>query len=51
MEKLTVDLGSRSYPILIGDGLIRDIGRACRTAAEAAAHDDRHRQPMSPNII
>jgi 3-dehydroquinate synthase len=26
MERLTVDLGSRSYPILIGDGLIRDIG-------------------------
>jgi len=27
MECLTVDLGARSYPILIGDGLIRDIGR------------------------
>ena len=27
MERLTVDLGSRSYPILIGDGLLRDIGR------------------------
>ena len=27
MESLTVDLGSRSYPILIGDGLIRDIGQ------------------------
>ncbi|MGN6689724.1 MAG: 3-dehydroquinate synthase, partial [Sphingopyxis sp.] len=27
MERLTVDLGSRSYPILIGDGLIREIGR------------------------
>ncbi|UKK83922.1 3-dehydroquinate synthase [Sphingopyxis sp. BSN-002] len=27
MESLTVDLGSRSYPILIGDGLLRDIGR------------------------
>src|SRR3546814_19119836 len=26
MESLTVELGSRSYPILIGDGLIRDIG-------------------------
>ena len=26
MEKLTVDLGKRSYPILIGDGLIREIG-------------------------
>ncbi|OHD00939.1 MAG: 3-dehydroquinate synthase [Sphingopyxis sp. RIFCSPHIGHO2_01_FULL_65_24] len=26
MERLTVELGSRSYPILIGDGLIRDIG-------------------------
>jgi 3-dehydroquinate synthase len=26
MEKLTVDLGSRSYPILIDDGLIREIG-------------------------
>ena len=26
MEKLTVDLGRRSYPILIGDGLIRGIG-------------------------
>ncbi|WP_260582241.1 3-dehydroquinate synthase [Sphingopyxis sp. PET50] len=26
MESVTVDLGSRSYPILIGDGLIRDIG-------------------------
>lgn len=27
MERLTVELGARSYPILIGDGLIRDIGR------------------------
>ncbi len=27
MERLTVDLGGRSYPILIGDGLIREIGR------------------------
>jgi len=27
VESLTVDLGSRSYPILIGDGLLRDIGR------------------------
>ena len=26
MERLTVELGSRSYPILIGDGLLRDIG-------------------------
>ena len=26
MEQLTVDLGARSYPILIGDGLIRNIG-------------------------
>ncbi|MBL0768648.1 3-dehydroquinate synthase [Sphingopyxis sp. XHP0097] len=26
MESLTVELGSRSYPILIGDGLIRSIG-------------------------
>ena len=26
MEKLTVDLGSRSYPILIGDGLLGEIG-------------------------
>ena len=26
MERLTVDLGKRSYPILIGDGLLRDIG-------------------------
>ena len=26
MEQLTVDLGARSYPILIGDGLIRSIG-------------------------
>ena len=26
MEKLTVELGARSYPILIGDGLIREIG-------------------------
>ena len=26
MERLTVALGERSYPILIGDGLIRDIG-------------------------
>ena len=26
MERLTVELGSRSYPILIGDGRIRDIG-------------------------
>ena len=26
MESLTVELGARSYPILIGDGLIRDIG-------------------------
>ena len=26
MEKLTVELGARSYPILIGDGLVRDIG-------------------------
>ena len=24
MEKLTVELGARSYPILIGDGLIRE---------------------------
>ena len=27
MQSLTVDLGARSYPILIGDGLIGDIGR------------------------
>ncbi|MDZ3833553.1 MAG: 3-dehydroquinate synthase [Sphingopyxis sp.] len=27
MQSLTVDLGARSYPILIGDGLIADIGR------------------------
>jgi 3-dehydroquinate synthase len=27
VESLTVDLGNRSYPILIGDGLLRDIGR------------------------
>lgn len=27
MESLTVDLGARSYPILIGDGLLHDIGR------------------------
>lgn len=27
MERLTVELGARSYPILIGDGLIGDIGR------------------------
>lgn len=27
MEKLTVELGSRSYPILIGDGLLEEIGR------------------------
>ncbi|MGV7119701.1 3-dehydroquinate synthase [Sphingopyxis sp. 550A] len=27
MERLTVELGSRSYPILIGDGLIGAIGR------------------------
>lgn len=27
MEQLTVELGSRSYPVLIGDGLIRDLGR------------------------
>lgn len=27
MERLTVELGSRSYPILIGDGLIGEIGR------------------------
>jgi 3-dehydroquinate synthase len=27
MESLTVELGSRSYPILIGDGLLREIGR------------------------
>lgn len=27
MEQLTVELGTRSYPILIGDGLLRDIGR------------------------
>ena len=26
METLTVELGARSYPILIGDGLIRKIG-------------------------
>lgn len=26
MERLTVELGSRSYPVLIGDGLIREIG-------------------------
>ncbi|APZ98929.1 3-dehydroquinate synthase [Sphingopyxis sp. QXT-31] len=26
MERLTVDLGSRSYPILIGDGLLDEIG-------------------------
>lgn len=26
MQRLTVDLGTRSYPILIGDGLIREIG-------------------------
>ena len=26
MEELTVELGSRSYPILIGDGLIRQLG-------------------------
>src|SRR3546814_14650602 len=26
MESLTVELGSRSYPILIRDGLIREIG-------------------------
>jgi 3-dehydroquinate synthase len=26
MERLTVDLGSRSYPILIGDGLLAEIG-------------------------
>ena len=26
MQRLTVDLGARSYPILIGDGLVRDIG-------------------------
>ncbi len=26
MQQLTVDLGARSYPILIGDGLIRDVG-------------------------
>jgi len=26
MESLTVELGDRSYPILIGDGLIRNIG-------------------------
>ena len=26
MERLTVDLGSRSYPILIGDGLLAGIG-------------------------
>ena len=26
MEQLTVELGNRSYPILIGDGLIRSIG-------------------------
>jgi 3-dehydroquinate synthase len=27
MERLTVELGSRSYPILIGDGLLGEIGR------------------------
>ena len=27
MQELTVDLGKRSYPILIGDGLLADIGR------------------------
>lgn len=27
MQTLTVDLGKRSYPILIGDGLLADIGR------------------------
>lgn len=26
MERLTVDLGSRSYPILIGDGLLAELG-------------------------
>lgn len=26
MEQLTVELGERSYPVLIGDGLIREIG-------------------------
>lgn len=26
MERLTVDLGARSYPILIGDGLLAEIG-------------------------
>ena len=26
MQRLTVELGDRSYPILIGDGLLRDIG-------------------------
>lgn len=26
MEKLTVELGARSYPILIGDGLLAEIG-------------------------
>lgn len=26
MEQLTVELGARSYPVLIGDGLIREIG-------------------------
>nr|HMN54220.1 iron-containing alcohol dehydrogenase [Sphingopyxis sp.] len=27
MERLTVELGSRSYPILISDGLLGEIGR------------------------
>lgn len=27
MERLTVELGARSYPILIGDGLIRDMAQ------------------------